>query len=320
MSNIREVAKQAGVSIATVSRYINDPTLVGDKTAENIKNTIEKLNYIPNAHAKAIFAQETKTFGLIIPTMDSMFFSRIALLIELEVSNRGYGVILVNVNADKNKEATKLKSLLEDRVDGIFVVKTDNPELYKNLDIPCVAIENGIPGLGKTVISNNYKGGYESFMYLFNKGARQIVYVCIESKNDTIEQRKKGFLDASMEKSLNVDFLYVSMEDKSSIDYDTLCEMEKYDGIFTYNDITAYKIMQYFSSIGKHYELGKSIFIIGYDNVYMSSIVSPPLTTISQNLEELSKSAVDILFGLIEGKKDSINDIVIDVELVERGT
>lgn len=322
MANIRDVAELAGVSISTVSRYLNKTAKLSDERAKKIEESIEKLQYKPNVLARGVLTKKTATLGVIIPSIANPFFPELMISIEEYAQSEGYKLLLFNVNGDKDTESKAINSLLENRVEGILVARTEYPELYSDLDVPIVAIENHIGDHIPLVISDNYKGGKLAFEKLFQSGCKNIIHLAGDTVFEPTVIRRKGFENAAAEKEMSITVLQTNRIEVTK-NYQQLISvfegLEHYDGISTYNDFTAAKVIQYLSNIGLHSKIGREIKLIGYDNITMSELLSPPLTTVSQEVVEMGKLSVLTVLNVINGVNVDTTQFV-DVKLVNRET
>lgn len=321
MANIREIAKRAGVGIATVSRYINNTGYVSDEVKARIQKEIDKSGYVPNALARAIFTKNSKTIGLMIPNITNPFFNQIATVIE-EYSNKlGYTLFLCNTEDRMEKEREYLEVLKSHRVAGIIASRAQCREEYLNIEIPVVSFENHIDPSILTVSSDNYKGGKMAFQHLYERGCKNILHIKGPDIFEATELRCQGFLDAAKEHNMEVDIVEFETDFKVKMleaNLNDIKNIEGYDGIFVFNDIAAAIVMRYLK--GKKIEIPKEVQIIGFDNSFIGELLHPSLTTINQPIKELGTLAVKSLIGLINGEDVPIKNYLIDTNLVERET
>jgi len=175
MANMREIAKKAGIGIATVSRYLNGTGYVSEEAGEKIQKVIDELNYTPNALARAVFTKNSKIIGLMVPNISNPFFTQMASVIEEYAQQRGYRIFLCNTDDNKDKEKNYLEVLQSHRVAGIIASRSQCKDEYVNIDIPVVAFENHILDNIITISSDNYNGGKMAFDHLYEKGCRKIL-------------------------------------------------------------------------------------------------------------------------------------------------
>lgn len=321
MSNIRTIAKIAGVSIATVSRYLNGTEHVSDEVKLKIQKVIEEVNYKPNALARAVFTKNSKTIGLMVPNISNPFFNQMSSVIEENANNNGYNILLCNTDDNVEKEKKYLDVLQSHRVAGIVVARSQCKEEYKNINIPIISFENHISDEIITVSSDNYSGGKIAFEHLYQSGCRRILHIKGPKSFEATEERCRGFFDAAEEKNLEIDFIEFESDFQVEMlkeNIEKLNTINKYDGIFVFNDIAAATIMKFLKM--KNTKIPKDIQVIGFDNSFICELLHPSLTTINQPIQELGKATIEILIRLINDEKVPIKDYLMEVKLIKRGT
>jgi LacI family transcriptional regulator len=319
MTNMREIAKEAGVGIATVSRYINNTGYVSLESKMKIEKVIKKLNYQPNELARAIFTKNTKTFGLLVPNISNPFFNEMALVIEEHANRLGYTIFLCNTNDDEKKEQDYISVLNGHRVAGIITIRSQCRKEYTDLDIPVVSFENFISEHTVTVSSNNYNGGVLAFNELFESGCKNIAHIKGPEYYEAANERCRGFLAAAREKNLDIDIIQFDTDFQRKMleaHIKKLQNIEKYDGVFVFNDIAAASVIRYFQK--RNIQVPKQVKVIGFDNSYIGEFLYPALTTINQPVDKLGKTLVESLMKLINGEKIEEKKIVIETELIVR--
>lgn len=321
MSNIRTIAKIAGVSIATVSRYLNGTEHVSDEVKLKIQKVIEEVNYKPNALARAVFTKNSKTIGLMVPNISNPFFNQMSSVIEENANNNGYNILLCNTDDNIEKEKKYLDVLQSHRVAGIVVARSQCKEEYKNIDIPIISFENHISDDIITVSSDNYSGGKIAFEHLYESGCRRILHIKGPKSFEATEERCRGFFDAAKEKKLEIDFIEFESDFQVEMlkeNIEKLNTINKYDGIFVFNDIAAATVMKFLKM--KNTKIPKDIQVIGFDNSFICELLHPSLTTINQPIQELGKATIEILIKLINDEKVPVKDYLMEVKLINRGT
>ncbi|SNS60984.1 transcriptional regulator, LacI family [Anaerovirgula multivorans] len=321
MSNIREIAKKAGIGIATVSRYLNDTGYVSEESRKKIQKVVEELNYTPNALARAMFTKNSKIIGLMVPNISNPFFNQMASIIEEYAKNMGYTIFLCNTDDDKEKEKNYLEVLQSHRVAGIIASRSQCKEEYTNIDIPVVAFENHILDNIITISSDNYNGGKMAFDHLYKKGCRKILHIKGPKSFEATELRYEGFLDAAKAKNIEIDFIEFQSDfqvEMLEADINSMDNISDYDGIFVFNDIAAATVMRFLKKRGV--EIPQEVQIIGFDNSFIGELLYPSLTTINQPIEELGNTIIELLIKLINGENVSIEDYIMETKLIERET
>lgn len=322
MISIKDVAKYAGVSVATVSRVLNNSGYVGQDTRKKVEKAIEELNYKPNEVARSLFKKQSTTIGLIVPDIMNPFFPELARAVEDTAIQLGYNVILCNSDGDQKKEQNYLDILQQQYVNGIIVSSnTLTAAQIVRLNIPVVSIDRVISKGLPTIVVENKKGAMMATRYLQSKGCRRIGHIKGNSSVVNAEERCEGYKEIiGNEPWFDETYIAEGQYDMQSSIQATLELLQRHpdiDGIFAANDIMA------IGAIKAAYQLGKKvpedIAIIGFDGISLSKATTPELTTIEQPIYEMGEKATKMLVSLMEQQTvDQENYKILDVTLIER--
>jgi LacI family transcriptional regulator len=321
MANMREIAEEAGVGISTVSRYINNTGYVSEVSRAKIERVIKKSNYKPNELARAIFTRNSKIIGLLVPNISNPYFNEMALIIEEYASKHGFSIFLCNTNDDLEKERNYINVLQGHRVAGIITVRSQCKEEYTVYDIPVVSFESHISEEIVTVATDNYLGGRIAFKHLYECGCRELVHVSGPGFSDAISERSRGFVESAREKKITVDKIQFETDFQRKMleaNIKTLEDIEKYDGIFVFNDIAAATVIRYFQQ--KEIQIPQEVQVVGFDNSYIGEFLYPSLTTIEQSVQKVGKTMVKALVKIIKGEDMDQKKILIKPKLIKRET
>lgn len=201
MVTIRDVARAAGVSTATVSRSLNEAELVTDETRRKVLTAIDNLGYRPNAVARGLTTRKTKTIGLVVSDITNPFYPEVARGVEDVVSAYGYNIILCNTDRDAKKELAYINLLIEKRVEGIvFASVPADQTLLADLDrsgVPWVAAGNAVGGLDHDcVVVDNILGAYQATQHLIRLGHRRVGHITGPANETVTKERIEGFRQA----------------------------------------------------------------------------------------------------------------------------
>lgn len=323
---IYDVADKVGVSIATVSKVINDTGSMRDSTRLRVKDAMKELNYFPNVMASALMGKGTKTLGLLIPDISNPFFSEIAKEIEDRAHEKGFSVIMCSTDEDAEKEKKYIELLENQQVDGFIVSSTyKNKEILINLikkETPMVLLTQDDPLLDVTKVAvDDFKGGYEATMHLLQNGHRRIAVV--GEWGHSSDKRIQGYLSAleTFNVELNDDYmlrLHASIangaKSLSQIIANTNIEMPT--AIFTCNEQLAMGIIR--AAKEKEIEIPSQLSLVGFDDTILATTTA--LTTISQPISDMGKRTVDVLTEEIKLGKSTKERILYNPELIIRDT
>ncbi|MGM0368418.1 MAG: LacI family DNA-binding transcriptional regulator [Actinomycetota bacterium] len=325
----KDVAKQAGVSSATVSAVVNNNKFVSPKLRKKVLQAIEDLNYEVNSIARSLKSKKTYTIGVIVGNVLSYFYSVIAKSVEDTAKKYGYNIILCNGDDDPAEELKYLKVLKSNRVDGIILTPTGKVVDYINHILKTgtnlVLIDRIIDSVKcDSVIVDNFNGAYEAVKHLIDNGYKKIAIINGYIDRTTGKQRLEGYLRALKDSGLKVnnDLIKIgTFKKKSGLELSKeLIERNRPEAIFTANlDITMGAIKT-IKQLGL--KIPEDIAILGFDDSEWSGIADPPVTCVRQPTYNLGKTATELLIERIDkkGKVTNLQNVVLKTELIIRGS
>lgn len=307
---IKDIAKESGYSIATVSKVLNNKDLdVSQKAKEKILSVVNKYNFQLNRAASSLVLNKTKTIGLLLPDISNPFFSDIAKGVEDYAYKNGYSIFLCNSYEDLNKELNYIKSMLQLNVDGILIVGVKD---YKNINLENFIIDKPILSIDRKtnyrniiaeINTDHYIGAKKAMEYLFKNGHSKILFIAGPENSNSAKKRLKAYLNMMKEKKYKIyeeDILYGDFTIEHGIDaINQIADIEKYTAIFCCNDLIALGAIA--SLKKKGITVPTDISIIGVDDIELSKISSPPLTTMKQPAYELGFSSCELLISVLDG-------------------
>jgi LacI family transcriptional regulator len=315
--NIYDIAKEAGVSIATVSRAINNSDKVKPETMEKIQSIIEQSNYTPNAIAQSLVLKSTRTIGVIIGSISNPFYGELVRAIEDRASDVGYTILLGNTDNKFNEEEKYIDIFLKKKVDGIiFAGGRKMEERYDRhihrvaKSIPVVLANHILFGENVyCVLSDEAKGAALAMEYLIQKDHRSIAYINGYSTSYASIIKKENYVKALLQNNIDIkDQLIVNaVNDEMSGGFAACEELiqrnASFSAVFAANDLMAMGAIK--SLINHGFRVPEDIVVVGYDDIDMCNYFSPGLTSISQNIKLLGERAVEIMKDVLEGKEIS---------------
>lgn len=323
MASIREVAKLANVSPATVSRVMNGTARVDDEKRERVLKVIKETGFVPNEVARSLFRKSAKIIGLVIPSIENPFFTHMASAIEKEADANGYRVILYNTDSNFEKEKAALQMLSSMNADGIILTRIDEKLLsyVEATNIPAVVTDSLFLG-GKDityVYSDHYQGGRIAAEHLIDCGCKKIVCVRGVQTIASARARYMGCQDVCKEKGVELNTVDCDYTFQNGL---RAAEelLEKYpdvDGIVASNDMVAISIYKVLKK--NNISVPEQVQLIGYDDIEIASIMTPELTTIKQSVKTIGKKAAELIIFDRE-KETEENNYIFPVKLVVRET
>lgn len=332
MLTIKDIAKKAGVSTATVSRVLNNYPDVSLKTREKIIKIIKELNYTPSAVARSLSTNKSYTVGIFFTDhfntgLQHPFFREVIFGMEKEFGENGYDMVYFTNRrwGDSFSYTEKCKNRHVDGVILIGVPKTD-PNLNKLLDseIPTVFIDLDVIGKNASyVISDNAMGARQAVEYLYNLGHRKIGMITGLNITIPTQERLKGFLQAvnKLQLPYNPQWIVNGQynEEAGYAAMQQIIEMEdRPTAIFCHSDIMAIGAIKAIYDSGM--EVPKDFSVIGFDNIEISGYFKPGLTTIHQDKPGMGKEAAKLLLKIINNSGQSHAPVILPTKLMERET
>lgn len=320
MPTIKDVAKKANVSVATVSRVTNNTGYVNSETRKLVEDAIKELRYVPNELARSLFSKKSNIIGMIVPHISTYFFAELIEAVEQAVMEIGYKLMIFNAKYDIELEKKYLNVLNQYNIDGlILVANTQSAKSYLSLNIPVLSIDHIIDDSIPSITSDNILGGELAAYQLVNTGCKKVIHFRGPSVLITVVDRSDGF--SKIIKENNIEYLS-SDGDFKSPDINQIEDFIKLhpdvDGIFCSSDIIAFYVISVLKKL--NYKIPEDVQVIGFDNIELSGILLPKLTTISQPIFEMGREAIRKLQLLIKKKEIEQLHSVMPVQLIERDT
>lgn len=327
---LKEIAEKLNISVTTVSKALKDYSDVSPKTKALVKELAATLNYTPNSFAVNLRTKESKTIGLVIPEVVHHFFSNVIKGIISEAEKQGYLVIILQSNESYELEKKQIELLMSHRVDGILISLANGTADFKHLnavinqDKPLVMFDK-IAKLVKCskIIIDDQKAAYMATQHLIDSGCKRIAHfrgpLLPQNSIDRFLGYKKALLDNGME--YDPSLVYLNDCDENSFDDGKMNAAKLYkehndvDGIFINTDLVAIGAISEFNRLGV--KIPDEISIVGFSNWFMSSVISPTITTIDQPGYTMGQIAFKQLHKEI---KDIKNNVTITPEIIKLET
>lgn len=331
---IYDIAKEAKVSVATVSRVLNNTAPVKDSTRTKIMESIDKYQFQPNALARSLIRKETGTLGIILPDITNPFYPEVISGINSQANELGYTFFLCDTHGDYDKESQYLNELQEKQVDGILLLggrinlNRCKPEMVEEVigaasRVPVVLVNGNLPGSKlHRVFTDEAKGAELATRYLIEQGHQNIAFIAGNSNMSTTEQKVKGFKKVVKEYGLNVPKEHILYGD-FSMSWGEKAMTALLDlpscpsAVFCINDNTAVGAVK--AAFKKGLKIPQDVSIVGFDDIQLASVINPELTTVSQKTDLLGRTAVNVLHKLII-KETVKRHTIIEPELMIRGS
>ena len=327
---IYDLANKLNISVATVSRGLNDDSVVSKKTRKKITDLAEELGYRSNHFARNLRQQQTNTIGVLVHELNSNFITSVLAGIEKVTAEAGYDIIITHSSESYKKEAANAKNLFHKRVDGLIASLAFNTT---DLDHFKPFLDKGVPvmffdrveqdGNNSVVIIDNYKCGYQATNHLIEQGCKRIAHVTSSLKRNVYSQRYKGYQDALFDNGIprDEDLLIVSdLSEKAGVDAALqILKMKPIpDGAFITNDFVAAVCMRTLKENGIN--IPEDIAIVGFNNDAIGKLIEPALTTINYPGIDMGEIAARNLINHLKGISNihHTNTIIVRSDLIIR--
>ena len=324
MANIKDVAKEAGVSVTTVSRVMNNRGYISEKTRKKVYDAMEKIGYHPNELAKNLQQQKTNLIGLILPDISVNFYAEEAKYIEEELYNRGYKLMLCNAYNSSKRENEYINMLQRNKVDGIIIGShTLEIEDYLKINLPIIALDRYLGENIPVICADHVQGGRLAAKHLIDCGCKNVVQFAGYNKVKLpANKRHLEFTKTMIENNINFKTIEMglnSFTNEENLDYiDYMFENYKnIDGVFATDNIATLVVKE---AMKRGKKIPDDLKVVGYDGTKNSVLFNPILTTIKQPIKEICIDAVDKLIKLIDGEWIEEKEINHTITLIKGET
>ena len=319
MANLKDVAKEAGVSIATVSYVLNETGSVSKTVTNRVLKTVEKLRYKPNRAAQTMKTGRTKTIGLMLPDLTNPFFPELAQKIGEYAQEEGFALILIDCQNDPAREEKGVQVLVQHNVDGVLwcPLSEKMPASIDKLGRKVVVVDRPIKNsVYDSVQSNHVRCGELIADYLIKLKHRTVGMVLGPEAISGQPERTQGFLNHAKGK-LDISWkshLSFSMKlDDSTIE---LLENDLPSALVAGSDVIGIALISYLNRDRKR--VPNEVSIIGYDDIPWAEMIIPELTTVRQPISQIAKEAVNLLLIKLDNPEQPSRQVLLDVLLKER--
>lgn len=326
---IKDIARELGVSISTVSRALKDHPDISPQTKQLVRELVEKMKYKPNAIALSLRNQRTNIIGVVVPEIVHHFFSSVISGIDEAAVSAGYNVMFFQSNESFEREILNIQSIINSRADGVLISLAKGTKKFGHIrqlldeNIPVVFFDRACDEIETDkVVVDDFEGAFNAVDYLIKTGCKRIAHFAGPQHLLIAYQRKRGYISALEKNGIKVDddlIMYCdTYEDALQSTRILMSKARIPDAIFTVNDMTAVGTLNTLKAMG--FKVPKEISIVGFTDGLVSTITDPLLTTVSQHGFEIGKKATEILIRRINDECESAMPIteVVKTDLVIR--
>ncbi|UJL45094.1 catabolite control protein A [Virgibacillus sp. NKC19-16] len=325
---IYDVAREANVSMATVSRVVNGNPNVKPTTRKKVLNTIEELGYRPNAVARGLASKKTTTVGAIIPDISSIFFAELARGIEDIATMYKYNMILSNSDQNKDKELQLINTMLEKQVDGILFmggnITEEHVQQFQSSSVPVVLAATYDKSEVIPSVNIDYQeAAYEATKFLIDNGNEHPAFISGQADTQINQQKYNGYMRALEESPVSINENLII---KGEYTYDSGIEaaqvllslQEKPTAIFVASDEMALGVIH--GAQDKGYNVPEDLEVVGFDNTRLASMVRPTLSTIVQPMYDIGAVAMRLLTKYMNKEEVTDKKVVLPHRIEKRNS
>ncbi|WP_140919810.1 LacI family DNA-binding transcriptional regulator [Limnobaculum xujianqingii] len=340
MANIRDVAQRAGVSVSTVSNLLNGRTnRMRPETLARIEAAITELQFSPNRAARQLKTGQVNMLGLLVPSIVNPSFAELAHEIDIAAKQHGYRVLLGNTYRNQEEERTFLNDLLSQGIRGMIVVSTMTEQSHfhdaiarglvmVNYDMQTHPDSPERSVIGDNISMDNFQAGNIAAQHLINRGCQNIAFVTESGKTVSRMNRISGFIHAAQQSGLSDHYRIIEGKARSGYGDAEMTELGKAlaktisqqatppDGIVAVNDVMAIGLIAGFRTAG--IRVPEDISVVGIDNTFLTSLITPALTSVAPPLTEIATVMVDRLIARLDDPAIEVEEFLFLPELVIR--
>ena len=306
--DIRDVARHAGVSIATVSRTINAVPTVDKELAARVQRSIQELNYFPNTQARSLVSGRSRLLGLLISEITNPFFPELIRGFEDSAVEHNYELLIGSTNYDPRRLEVCIRRMVERNVEGVAVMTfgIEAPLLDElvSRNIPMVFVDMPVHGLHAEALLVDYQIGIrEAVEHLHKLGHRRIAFITGPMRQRTCQLRKDAYVEAMQECGLPVPESLIITGDHTLLGgVDAAARLLKMKSrptaVLCSNDMTAIGVLRHLAAEGVR--VPEDVSVVGFDDIQLADYVYPPLTSVRMSRDDLARGAFALLRGIIE--------------------
>jgi LacI family transcriptional regulator len=328
---VADIAREAGVSMMTVSRVINQKGEVSSATRQRVQEVIDRLNYRPSGIARSLATHHSGTIGLVIPDVSNPFFADVARGAEHVACAEGYNIFLCNTEEDTQRELAVINSLQEKRVDGVVLFsRLESRQLVgilKHLPAAVLINRQTPKRLASSEINSvrldDELGGQLIIRHLLARGHQAIGFLSGPATSHSGQARARGYHQALTEAGLPLNYEWEkccapTVEGGQAAALELLQTTRALTALFCFNDLVAVGALQACVALGRR--VPSDLAIAGYDDIPLAALVTPSLTTCRTPRYDLGATAVSLLLKRIRGVIAAREEVILQPQLIVRAS
>lgn len=325
MTNIQKVAELAGVSVATVSRVINNSDKVLPETRTKVEQAIKSLSYVPNMLARNFRTAESRSLLVMVTSISNLYYMDTVHGISEYAYENGYDILLSETRQDTKRQIEGLLKVKNHIADGAIIMETTiKDDMLLSLEsehpvVQCAVYNTGAPVPFVSV--DNVKGGYIGVRFLIERGHRSIAFIGTESEGKYNADRLEGFLKGAAEAGIEQDGALLaraplSFEGGSRIALEFMRREHRPTAMFFASDMQAIGAIRSLKEAG--YDIPGDVAVLGFDNIEICGVVQPGLSTVAQPMRDIGREAARLLIERIKTGGGNLKNVIFEPSIVVR--
>ncbi len=308
MATLKDVAREAGLSVGTVSRVLNNRGYISDETRESVQRAMARLNYQPNEMARSLSRKKSSMIGVIVPNIDHPYFAKLISCLDASARRQGYEILLFASHGKAEREEEYVRLCSSNRVAGLILCSGDfSTTKLRDLGLPVIAYELFADDSDAAMECDNYEGGVLAAQELIQAGCRKILSISGAGPvNMPADARSEGFLE-TCRASEGVEAYNRVCKAERIRDLDYMPEINAFldefpdaDGIFAGSDVIAAMVLK--SLRARSRKVPEDVKVLGYDDVMLAELTDPSLTTIHQPVAEMADACMQFISRAAKGE------------------
>lgn len=336
MVTLKDIAKEAGVSINTVSCALRDSARISDESKRKIKIIADRMGYTPNAAARSLRLKTTNVIGVIVTDLSNPVFGKMVKGIEAAIKEKAYSILIGNTDENGEMEQKAVSNMISKGVDGVIITPTQHDtrslDMLRKANVPFILMGRKFKHYSANyVVCDDFRGGYLAGEYLIGKGHRNIIFINGPKHISSSQDREQGFVKALAGHRLTPQHIYYIMPEMHEgyrLMKQLLEARPDFTGVFCFDDYTAFGVMKAFKEGGRR--VPDDIAVIGYDNTDFADMLDRGLTSVDFNEYRIGELAAEHIIEIIEKSSKSsksgnsgesaVKQVILEPSLVVRGS
>lgn len=333
MVTLKDIAKEAGVSINTVSCALRNSSRISEESKRKIKKIADRMGYTPNAAARSLRLKTTKVIGVIVTDVSNPVFGKMVKGIEAAIKEKEYSILIGNTDENEEMEKKAIGNMISKGVDGVIITPTQHDtkslEMLQKANVPFILMGRKFKNFSANyVVCDDFRGGFLAGEYLIGKGHSKIIFINGPKHISSSQDREQGFVKALAGHRLvprHIYYIMPEIHEGYRLMKKLLDARHDFTGVFCFDDYTAFGVMKALKDSGLR--VPDDIAVVGYDNTDFADILDRGLTSVDFNEYRIGELAAEHVIEIIENNakqehasEPAVRQVILEPSLVVRGS